>query len=249
MKNLYDKLVNKVLKSYSLTRYERIESSVEDIEPQERFTQPFITISREPGSGGKPVAKLLAKWLKFEFYDKHLLTDLSRSVRRRKALLKKIDEKGRSAVEDIVQSMFNPEYISDYDYIGHLSSVVLTAALKGEVVILGRGANFITPFEKGLHVRISAPYLTRVERAVEYEKISREEAIDVIKKIDADRRAYISQYFNKDIARSNYYDLVINTKKMNIRDTAEHVALALKNKFPEYAKKRRKLFSKLLLTF
>lgn len=246
MRHLYDNLVNRFVKAKSLLR---VRMQKEEKKPEDRFTKPFITISREPGSGGKPVAKLVAKQLGFRFYDKQLLEDLSQSVRQRKELLEKINERGRSVVEDLVHGFFNPDYVSDVRYIKHLGQVVLAAAMQGEVVILGRGANFITPFNKALHVRISAPYRVRVDRAVKYEKISREEAVQIIKEVDERRKEYIRQYFGRNISNPNYYDLVINTANISIEDTAEHVVLALKNKFPEYAKKRKKTFEKLILTF
>jgi cytidylate kinase len=249
MPNLYDRLVNKVIRSRSLWRVDRVDTESLEGEPIERFTKPFITISREPGSGGKPVAKLLAKQLKFSFYDKRIIEDVAKTVRQRKALLESVDERGRSAIEDIIHGAFNPDYVSDVQYINHLGKVILSAAIKGEVVILGRGANFITPFNKGLHVRIGAPYPIRLERAVKYEKISRAKAVRVIKEVDSRRKEFIRQYFEKDITNPYYYDLVINTADMSIEDTAEHVVLALKNKFPKYAKKRKKLFEKLILTF
>lgn len=249
MPSLYGRLIERVLKSRSLGQVARVDSKESEGKPEEEFTEPFITISREPGSGGKPVARLIAKNLGFKFYNKKIIEDVSKSVRQRRALLESIDERGRTAVDDLVHSAFNPDYVSDVEYIRHLSKVILSAAIKGEVVVLGRGANFITPFEKGLHVRICAPYLVRVERAVKHEKISREEAVRVIKEVDQRRKDYIQQYFGKNISNPNYYDLVINTADMSIRDAVEHVILALKNKFPDYAKKRRKLFEKLILTF
>lgn len=249
MPSLYDRLIEKVIKSRSLWRVERIEGETVDGKPEERFTKPFITISREPGSGGRPVARLIAKQLGFTFYARRIIEDVAKSVRQRRALLESIDERGRTAVEDLVHAAFNPDYVSDIEYIRHLSKVILAAAIKGEVVILGRGANFITPFARGLHVRICAPYLVRVERAVHFEKISREEAVKVIKEVDQHRKEFIRQYFGKNISNQNYYDLVVNTADMSIEDAAEHVVLALKNKFPDYAKKRRKLFEKLILTF
>lgn len=249
MHHLYDKLVNKVIKSASLWSVERQDSDKSDPEPSERFSRPFITISREPGSGGKPVAKLLAKQLNFDFYDKKIIEEVAKSVKQRRELLEGIDERGRTAVEDLVHGILNPDYISDLRYIRHLSKVILSAAIKGEVIVLGRGGNFITPFERGLHIRICAPYLVRVERAVKHEKVSRDEAVQIIKETDQKRKDYITQYFGKNIANPDYYDLVINTADMSIEDTAEHVVLALKNKFPKYAKKRKKLFEKLILTF
>ena len=248
MSSLYDRLVNKVMQSRALGRVHRL--NTEEIDSsQDRFSEPFITVSREPGSGGKPVAQMVAKKLHFAFYNKQIVEDLSKSVHQRTVLLESVDERGRTAIEDIIHGIFNPDYVSDISYIEHLSRVILSAAYKGEVVILGRGANFITPFESGLHVRICAPYSVRVERAIKYEKISKEKAIQIIKETDTKRKEFIRQYFEKDITNPDYYDLVINTADMSIEDAAEQVMLALKNKFPEYAKKRRKLFEKLILTF
>lgn len=249
MGNIYDKLVNRVFTSCQKVLLKRDDLPETETDFLQQFRRPFVTVSREPGSGGKPVAKLVAKSLGFAFYDRQLITDLSQSTRKRSSLLKSIDEKKRTVIEDMVQGMFNPEYVSSLEYIQHLSSVILSAAIKGEVVILGRGAHLITPFEKGFHVRISAPYSVRVERAVKYEDISREEAIEKIKKIDSDRKEFISQYFSKDISNSNYYDLIINTTDMSIEAAAEHVILGIKNKFPEYAKQRKQIFSKLILGF
>lgn len=249
MRSLYDRLVNRVIKARSLWQVERVETEGLGQEPAEWFTETFITISREPGSGGKPVARLVAKKIGFDLYDKKIIEDVAKSVRQRRVLLESIDERGRSAVEDLIHGAFNPDYVSDVRYIKHLSRVILSAAIKGEVVILGRGANFVTPFDKGLHVRISAPYPVRVERAVKYEKISREKAVQIIKETDLRRKEYIRQYFGKNISNPNYYDLIINTADMNIQDASEHVLLALKNKFPDYAKKRKKLFEELILTF
>lgn len=246
MGRIYDRLINKVFQKKSTVELKRSKAETDELE---QFKKPFITVSREPGSGGKPVAKRVAKLLGFEFYDKALINDLARSTRKRKVLISSIDESERTVMDDLVHGMFNPDYVSDIQYMRHLSSVIISAAIKGEVVILGRGANFITPFKAGLHVRIQAPYSVRVDRAVEFEGYDREEAIEVIKDVDTKRKKYISQYFNKDISNANYYDLIINTEDMSIKSAAEHVILALKNKFPEYAKRRKKVFSELLLKF
>ena len=209
--------------------------------PSERFTKPFITISREPGSGGKPVASLVAKRLDFTLYNRKMIEDVGRDVHQRKALLEKIDEHGRTVIDDIIHGTFNPDYVSDISYIRSLSSVILSAAMRGEVVILGRGANFITPFNKGLHVRICAPYLIRVERAVKFERFTRDEAVREIRKTDEQRKEFIRQYFGKDVSNPNYYDLVINTTSMTVDNTACLVIEAFKNKFPEHARRLKTL--------
>jgi len=59
---------------------------------------PVISISREPGSGGKPIAKLLAKELKFTFYDKQLINLIAKDAKKEKEIIKEFDEKAKSEI-------------------------------------------------------------------------------------------------------------------------------------------------------
>ncbi len=164
------------------------------------------------------------------------MEEVAKSARKREDLIKSIDERDRTTIQDIVHSLFNPDYVSDVKYIRQLCNVILTLTEKGNVIILGRGANLFTSHETGLHVRVSAPYLVRVERAVKYEKVSESKAKRIIQKVDAHRKKFISQYFGKNISNANYYDLVINTSYMSIDDAANLILKAFEHKFPGYLK-------------
>src|SRR3990167_7469857 len=163
----------------------------------------FITISRESGSGGKPITEMVAKALKFELLDESLAEEVAKSAKKRKELIESVDEKSRGLVADVIQSVLNPEYISDMTYIRHVTRVILLKAHKGKVVILGRGANFMIPSGAGLRVRIQAPYKVRVKRAIKYEKIDFGRAQDIIRKVDTERKEFVRQYFGKNISNAN----------------------------------------------
>lgn len=192
---------------------------------------PFITVSRESGSGGKPIAEMVAKALKFELLDEVLAEEVAKSAKKRKELIESVDEKSRGLVSDVIQSVLNPEYISDMTYIRHVTRVILLKAHKGKVVILGRGANFMIPSGAGLRVRIQAPYNVRVKRAIKYEKIDLDRAREIIRKVDTERKDFVRQYFNKNISNANYYDLILNTEHMTMEDAGDLVLLAFKRKF------------------
>jgi cytidylate kinase len=104
------------------------------------------------------------------------------------------------------------------------------------VVILGRGANFITPFAKGLHINITAPYAVRVQRARDYEGHNETEAKAVIAKLEKERKEFIKQYFKKDISKCNSYDLTINTTYFTIDQAADIVVEAFYRKFSRMAR-------------
>jgi len=202
--------------------------------------RPFITLSREAGSGGKPIAKAVAKKLGFKLYDKKLIELTAKKAKKRKTLIASLDEKDRSFVDDLVHSLLNPDYVSDHTYIKHLCEVVLSVARKGNCVILGRGGNFITSQYGGLHVRVAAPFLVRAGYTSQYEGYSLYKARERVKKFDKERKEFIRQYFGKNPSNANYYDLVLNTTYLGIEEGRDIIIAAFREKFPHWRRYRRK---------
>ena len=199
-----------------------------------QFTKPFITIAREPGSGGVPIAQAVSKKLGFIYLDEQVIEEIANSTKLRKDLIKAVDEKHRTHVEDVVQSLLNTDYVDDIKYVTELTKVLVTYALRGKVVVVGRGANFLTPFSKGLHVNITAPYEVRVQRAMEHEGIKRKKAEEVIAKVEKERKEFVKQYFRKDPTKINSYDMTLNTTHFSVDQARDVIIEALWRKFPEY---------------
>ncbi len=220
-------MVNKALHWGNLREYLREKFGL----TEESFIHPFITVAREPGSGGAPIAQLVAQKLGFEFVDEQIVDEIARSTKRRRAIIQEIDEKSRSRIEDIVQSLVNLEYIDEETYIAELVKVILSYAHKGKCVILGRGSNFITPFAKGLHVSITAPYETRVQRAMHFEGLSESKAKEVIAKVEEERNEFTRQYFKKSSRHRNVFDITINTTALTVPQSSQIIVEAFKQKF------------------
>lgn len=228
--HVYQDLVNKMMKELGFRKVTGADLA-EGEHAILSTLSPVITISRDPGSGGKPIAKKVAEKLGFAFYDEELVTEIAKSAKLRKSLLSQVDEKGRSLMTDFVHNMFNPDYVSDTEYLRHLCKVVLSIAYKGKAVILGRGANFITPFASGLHVRITAPERVRLRRAVQYEGYTLEEAKEINRTTENDRKEFIKQYFGEKISDSRFYDMILNTTFFNLDQSASVIIHAFKQKF------------------
>lgn len=229
----YYPLVNKIMESLKIR--ERLgDSSAIDFEAA--FYRPFVTVAREPGSGGAPIAKAVADKLGFTLVNEQIVDEIAASTKQRREIIKAIDEKSRTRIEDIVHSMFNPEYIDDVKYITELAKVVLAYALKGKVVILGHGANFITPFASGLHVNITAPYDVRVQRAMDHEGLSHSQAREIIAKVEKERKDFVKQYLRKDLNKANAFDLTINTTYLPVNEASDIVVEAFYRKFTRAAR-------------
>lgn len=229
----YYPLINKILASLNL-RDKILESHV--IKEDQSFEKPFITVAREPGSGGAPIARAVAEKLGFELVDEQIIEKIASSTKKRKEVIKAVDEKHRGAIDDIVHSLMNREYVDDLRYVTELVKVVLAYASRGRVVILGRGANFITPFAKGLHVRFSAPLAVRVQRAVDHEGVSPQRAKEIISEVGNQRKAFVKQYFGQTLKKSNAYDMTINTTYLGMDESRDLVMEAFYRKFSKWAR-------------
>jgi len=222
-----DPLVNKA------SNFFRLKKRAERVAIKQELTvfKPFITVAREPGSGGAPIAKAIAQKLGYALIDEQLVEDIARSTRRRKEVIKSLDEKSRSSIEELIDSILNPEYVGEGQYISELFRTILAYALEGEVVIIGRGANFITPFARGLHVNITAPYETRVHRAMVYEGHTREKAKEVIASVEKERNDFVKKYISKDVRKFYAYDLILNTQSYRIDEARDIIVEAFYQKF------------------
>ncbi len=230
MKIDYYPLVNKIVSTLNIK-----DQLLKEADSEEHFFErPFITIAREPGSGGAPIARRLGEKLNFRVRDESIVDEVAKSTRKRKAIIKRIDEKGRTYVNDIVHSVLNPEYVDGNRFAKELSRVILTFAHEGNCIILGRGGNFITPFARGLHVNIVAPYDVRVQRAMEFEGFNEEKAKEVIARVEKERTEFVKTYFKQDLNKSNAYDITLNTTHYSIDEAVDVIMMAFRRKFPAF---------------
>lgn len=227
-------LANKLLNFLNLT--EKLQSA--GVVTEAALFRPFITIAREPGSGGAPIAAAVAKKLGYELIDEQLIDEVARSTKKRRAIVENMDEKERSQIDALVESFFSAEHLNKERYLFELIKAILTYAYQGKTVILGRGANFITPFGKGLHVNITAPYSLRVKRAMDFEGHSEKRAKEVIATVEKERLDFVKNYFSADAAKMNAYDLTINTSYFKINEARDLVITAFQKKFSETLKPR-----------
>lgn len=225
-----DRLVEKAIQQSQATKMAKFKLK--------QVYHPDIVINRDPGSGGRLVAQKLAKKLKWTLLDESLMDRLAEELGIPVDEFKNIDERGRSWLQDSFHSIFNKNYVSDVRYVNHLKKILAHAANKGDLVIVGRGANHILPPEKCLNVRITASFKTRVDNTFKYEdKKTREEAALWVSKVEKDRRSFIRQYFGVNPHNPWYYDLVISTDHLTLDQAVDLIVQAYLSKFPKEAKR------------
>ena len=122
-----------------------------------------VTISRQAGSGGHVLAQRVAQTLSLDFFDQEITQAVAENAHMRTLMVESLDEKGISAIDDIISAVVEKHHLWGYEYEQHLLRVIATIGKHGNAVILGRGANFILPREEILRVRAIAPLAVRVK--------------------------------------------------------------------------------------
>ena len=210
-------------------RYSNLMNRLVKASPDEIY--PTITVSRDSGSGGKAVAKEVAKQLNIKCFDDELIDMVAKKTNINKRLVKALDEKTRSTVKVLIDSFLGLESLPEQTFIKRFATVVLSIAAKQPAVILGRGMNFVLPPTTNFRIRITAPRRVLVKYAMKYEGHSAAKARKIIDKYMKLRHDFVYKYFNKDIHKPHYYDLVINTEYLSIEDAVAVIIAGFKRKF------------------
>jgi cytidylate kinase len=188
---------------------------------------PVITVSREPGSGGKVIAKGLADSLGWDLFHGEIIQKMAESAQISSRVLSTLDEKGLNLLEDWISELVFEKHLWPDQYLHHLMKVIGTIREHGRAVIVGRGANFILPPEAQFRVRVVCPMKTRVENVARDFGTSKTEAEGRIIQTESDRRAFVRKYFHADVGSPINYDLTINTGSMSIDAAVQAIKGAL----------------------
>ncbi len=197
-----------------------IETFIKDqIEKWKKQTQthiPVITISSEPGSGGRIIAQGLTKRLGIDLFDRDIVKEIAESAHISGVVIETMEKDRLSGIKDFISSLVNDRYLWPGVYLDHLMKVVAAIASHGNAIIVGRGANFLIPADDRLSVRVIAPLEVRVKNVAKEFGVTREEAKRRVINRENRRSAFIRQSFNADVADPGNYDLVVNTQKLDI---------------------------------
>lgn len=215
---------------------------------KEDLTVPFVTISRQAGSGGITVGKELARQLDKEMadkcpwtvFDKSLVDEVMKDHNFTERMLPFLKEKSIPEIQDTFEDvlMLHP---AQYTLVQRTNKTITRLAEMGHTIIVGRGASVITKdLAGGVHVRLVGSPKKRKEHIKEYFNYNDKEAKDFIKNEDGGRSDYLKKYFEKNIDDYLLYDLVINTDNVSYADAAGIIAqLVMRKVRPEENKPRK----------
>ena len=191
--------------------------------------EPFvITISREIGSGGRTVGRVLAEKLNTRYCDKNLIKALEEKFNLTVSGIEKLKGEKKNWLADLIRFIsplpsaqalgVDPKYTQEFridvttdDIYKAETEIIKELAAEGSCVIAGRSGFFVLKDHPNhLHVFITASFDSRVKRVMAKQQLKEETAEALVKDIDQARENYIQRYTGSSRYDSRNYDLVIN---------------------------------------
>ena len=196
----------------------------------------IITISREFGSGGRTIGRLIAEMLNIPFYDKELVDHIALESGFAPQF---VEEHGEHAPgSSLFSYAFAPQGVpgimnglSTADFLWNVQcNVILQLAEKGPCVIVGRNADYILKDrEDVLHVYITANMEYRADRIVRLYGTSEKSPMARIQEKDKRRRVNYQHYTGRTRGNAADYDLCLDSSVIGTEKCADIVVDLVKS--------------------
>lgn len=168
----------------------------------------IVTISRKSGTGARDVAEAAAGTLGYEFISKD-------------SIFKEIEGHGKAWLDRVARlDDHAPTFLERYDrshaaYLALVEHCIYRNALKNNVVILGRGGNYLLEsIPYSLRVRITASVEDRERALGDRFGIDEAAARKILQRSDHERSAYIDKAYHREWANPDDYDMTLNSGRM-----------------------------------
>ncbi len=181
--------------------------------------QVIITISREYGSGGRYIGKLVADKLGIKLYDKEFVEKLAEDTGLSAEYIENNEQK-RSPLEILNNGYYSGLNNSDELFIKE-SELIKEVTNRESCVIIGRCADFILKDNDNVvKVFVSSNMNDKIQRTTEFYGIEKNKAEKEINRINKLRASHYKYYTERDWKDMSNYDICINSDKIGIENAA-----------------------------
>lgn len=204
----------------------------------------IITISREYGSGGRLIGKLVAETLGYDFYDKEIIDMAAQESGLSPDFIKKTEQNlssgflynlllgsSYSGTANGASSINGTQMLPLADQVFNAErKVILDLAKKGNCVIVGRCADYIlnTSDEVNskslLNVFIYGNLEEKLKRIEDLYKEPEQAAKKTIQQIDKRRANHYNTFTEATWGDRKNYDIMINSSTAGIEETARLIS-------------------------
>ena len=195
-----------------------------------------VTITRQFGSLGRPIARKMSELLGVEYYDRDIVDQAAQKLKLPVSLVNEQEEKAVKQVKNPFSRMMFPlgkGTSNTQDVIFEAQeNIIKFLAERESCIIVGRCSDFIlSDVENAIHIYIYASYEARLKHCIEDLHMEESEARSMMKSVDEARNSYHMQYAGYLPDDRRHKDILIDSSLFGVDGTAEFLAEAVQKKF------------------
>ena len=197
-----------------------------------------ITISRQFGAGGITLGKMVAEKLGYAFADTEIIKMVAEMANVSTHFVETVEKEAGGKFSKIINRLVSKPlldrvlkdergYIDEEIYLDYLVLIIAKMADEGNVVILGRGSQYILgDHPDAYHFMLINEFENRVRFMRERYNLSKNRAAQVVKNEDKRRLNLYRKLHKADYEEPSLYHLVLNMNRIGL-DKAQELICSL----------------------
>ena len=199
-----------------------------------------ITISRQFGAGGKTLGNRVAEELGYTFADNQIIQKVADAANVSPHWVESVEKEAGTRLNKIIARMVSRGlidrvlkdergYIDEEIYLDYVIVIISQLAEEGNVVILGRGSQYIlNDHPEAIHVLLIDDAENRVKFMMDNYDLSRREAAKTIAGEDKRRLNFYRRLGKKNYDDPELYHLTLNMGRVSMGKAARTVCNLIK---------------------
>ena len=196
---------------------------------------PVITISSQFGAGGKTLGKTIADELGLEFADSDIIEKVAEMANVSTHWVETVEKEAGGKLSRFISRMVSKKlvdrvlkdergYIDEQIYIDYLVLIIAQIADEGDVVILGRGSQYIlNDHPDACHILLINEFDNRVKFMKENYELSFSRATQVVRGEDKRRKSLYQKIGKTDYDDPFLYHMELNMSKVSLEKAKQLV--------------------------
>ncbi|GAB6905155.1 Cytidylate kinase-like family [Desulfosarcina cetonica] len=202
-----------------------------------------ITISRQFGAGGVTLGKMVADAMGYTFADSDIIQRVAKEANVSTHWVESFEKEAGSKLSRLISSMVSKRwidrvlgdergYLDEQIYLDYLVLIIAQFADEGDVVILGRGSQYIlNDHPDAFHVLLMDEFDHRVKFMMEHYDMSFKKAERMVESEDRRRTSLYKRLGKTDYDNPLLYHMVLNMSKVDLETGRDMICKAVKERF------------------
>ncbi len=191
-----------------------------------------ITINRDFGSLGRPIAKRLAELLGVEYYDRDIVEATARKLHQPVSVISDAEERKAAGFFSMLFPLGHDSMAHQRELFETQSAFIQKMASTRSCIIVGRCADYVLrDHPNAMHIYIYAPYADRLANCVGPLHMEKGEAKRMIAGVDKARMAYHRYWCGYAANDPEHLHMIVNSALLEVEGTAQALAAVARVRF------------------